>query len=114
MTVASTLQLRTVWAVLIALMYATVGVGGLLVAGWALRDPQLGVGAAAFLGLPPLLVAAVMVPLHLALPWLRPSPRTWMLTLVLLIISAVGTCPPLAVVVLVGWLGPEVKAAHGR
>lgn len=56
----------------------------------------------------------VMTPLHLALPFLRPTRGTWMLTAVLLGLSAVGSCPPLAIAVLVGWLGDEVKALHGR
>ncbi|MCK6505979.1 hypothetical protein L6R53_21770 [Myxococcota bacterium] len=114
MSLALTLRLRTLWALVVAALYAAVGLGGLAFAVHALGDPRLGPGAATFGGLPPLLVAGVMVPLHLALPWLPARPRTWTLTLVLLLLSAVGSCPPLAIPVLVGWLGSPARALHGR
>ncbi len=114
MSLELTLRLRTLWALAVASLYTAVGLGGAAFALHALGDPQLGPGLAAFVGLPTLLVAGLLVPLHLALPWLPPGRTTWTLTLVLLVVSALGSCTPLAIPVLVGWLGVEVRAVHGR
>lgn len=114
MTEALTLRLRTAWAVCTALLYLGIVAGGVWIVQHALSTPSMGVPAALFMGGPPLLVGGAMAALHLALPFLPERPGTWWLHAGLLGLSAVGSCPPLAIPVLVGWLSDPVRLRFGR
>lgn len=114
MTPRLTFSMRNGWAVTIGLLYLGVAAAGAWAVAYSLSQPEMRAPAAAFLGGIPLVVGGLLGLLHLSIPLWPRTPRSWMAQAVLLGISTIGTCPPLAIPVFVGWLSSEVKLAHGR
>ena len=102
------------WCALMVAVYLGIALAGVGVGVWCIQQPNMGVPAALFAGGAPVFAGLIG---GAAFAWVgtrKIGPRTWTIGLVALIVGCIGSCPPLAVPLLVVWLRDDTRIGFGR